>query len=124
MNKRPVNINPLSIKLPVMALVSIGHRVSGILVLLLIPFLLWTLQRALASPETLNQVRDAVSTPACLFTVWVLLSALIFHVIAGFRHLLMDMHLGDSLCAGRWGARLVIVLSAIFSIALAFWMGT
>ena len=120
--KRPININPLSIRLPVMAVVSILHRMSGILVLLLIPFLLWVLQRTLVSPEGLNQVRDAVSSPGCKAVLWVLLASLIFHWIAGFRHLLMDMHFGDSLRAGRIGAYLVIIVALGLSIVTACWL--
>jgi succinate dehydrogenase / fumarate reductase cytochrome b subunit len=121
-NKRPININPLSIRLPIMALVSITHRISGILVLLLIPYLLWTLQLTLVSPEGLNQVRDAIASPGCKIFLWVLLSALIFHLLAGFRHLLMDCHIGDSLRAGRIGAYVVFIGTFLLMILVAFWL--
>ncbi len=117
---RPININPLTIRLPVMAVVSILHRISGVLVFLLIPLLLNALGRSLASPEGLAQVKDAWSTPLVQLFIWTLVGAMIFHLFAGIRHLLMDMHLGDSLASGRWGARMVILFSLI-TFVLAFW---
>jgi len=121
-NKRPININPLRIRLPAMALVSITHRISGILVLLLIPFLLWTLQCTLASPETFNQVKDTFSAPGCKLLLGILLAGLIFHLIAGLRHLLMDFHWGDSLTAGRVGAKSVFIIAFLLIAGMAFWL--
>lgn len=120
--KRPINVNPLSIRLPLSALVSIAHRLSGILVFLLIPILLWGFQRSLASPEGLNQVKECFSAPVFKFVIWALLSATLFHLCAGCRHLLMDMRIGDSLRGGRWGAILVLCVSALLIIGTAYWM--
>lgn len=120
--KRPINVNPLSIRLPLPALVSIAHRLSGILVFLLIPILLWGLQRSLASPEGLNQVRDIFESAIGKFVIWALISATLFHLCAGCRHLLMDMRIGDSLQGGRWGAWLVSLISFALIIGAAFWV--
>ncbi len=103
-----------------MAVVSILHRMSGVLVFLLIPLLLSALGKSLASPEGLAQVKDAWRSPMLQIFVWGLVAGLIFHLIAGIRHLLMDMHLGDSLVSGRWGARIVILSSLLVFIA-AYW---
>ena len=118
---RPININPLTIRLPVMAVVSILHRISGILVFLLIPILLSALGKSLASPEGLAQIKDAWSAPLVQLFIWALVGSIIFHLIAGIRHLLMDMHMGDSLMAGRWGARIVIICSLLVFIG-AYWV--
>lgn len=117
---RPINVNPLSIRIPITAFVSIMHRLSGILVFLLIPLLLSSLQRSLASPEGLAQVKDMWETPLCTLFVWAFYAGIVFHLFAGLRHLLMDIHIGDSLCAGRWGARIVLVLSVLV-VLLSFW---
>lgn len=124
MNKsRPINVNPLSIRLPVMAFVSILHRMSGILVFLLIPILLSSLQRSLASPEGLAQVKDLWQTPLFNLLIWSLFAGIVFHLFAGVRHLLMDLHIGDSLCAGRWGARFVLVSSFLVVLATYWFWG-
>jgi succinate dehydrogenase / fumarate reductase cytochrome b subunit len=121
--KRPMNLNPLSMRLPLPALVSITHRLSGILVFLLIPCLLWGLQRSLASPEGLNQVRDSFFSPTGKFVVWIGLAGILFHLCAGVRHLLMDVHIGDSLRAGRWGARVVTLVSLLLILGAGYWIG-
>lgn len=121
--KRPLNINPLSIQLPIGALVSITHRLSGILVFLLIPLLLWALQRSLASPEGLNQVKDCLSGPICKTVVWIFLAGLSFHLVAGLRHVLMDLHVADSLLAARRSAKLVIIIFIALAVGAAFWIG-
>ena len=121
MNKRPININPLSIKLPVAALVSITHRVSGLLVFLLIPALLWALQTSLSSPSGFEAVRNCITQDTCRIILWVSVAAIAFHVVAGIRHLLMDVHIGDSKTAGRMGAYLVILVTLVV-MAAAFWM--
>ena len=52
---RPVYLNLFAIRLPLPAFVSILHRATGALLFLVgIPLLLWVVQRALASPETLG----------------------------------------------------------------------
>lgn len=122
-NKRPININPLSIRLPLPAWVSIAHRLSGILVFLLIPVMLWGLNLSLVSPEGFNRTIDAAYSPLGKFVVWIGLAGIVFHFCAGFRHLLMDVHIGDSLRGGRWGARCVVVISFLFILGAVYWVG-
>ena len=91
MNKqRPVNLNLFTIKFPIPAIVSILHRISGVIVFLLIPLLLWMLHASLASVEQFDALRDTLDSPLIRFTLWVGLSALLFHLVAGIRHLFMD----------------------------------
>jgi succinate dehydrogenase / fumarate reductase cytochrome b subunit len=103
-----------------MAIVSILHRISGVVVFLLIPLLLWSLEVSLVSPEGLAEVKDQWQTPLCKLLVWGLFAGLVFHLFAGIRHLLMDVHFGDSHVAGKVGAILVVV-SSIIVVAAAYW---
>lgn len=121
--RRPININPLSIRLPIMAIVSILHRISGVLVFLLIPMLLWALELSLVSPEGLAQIKDFWRLPLWKGFLWFFFMALVFHLFAGIRHLLMDIHIGDSHVAGRWGARMVMVATLVVMLvsALCMW---
>lgn len=119
--KQPININPFSVRIPITALVSVTHRLSGILVFLLIPLLLSVLGQSLASPEGLAQVKECWQGPICKSAVWLFLAGLIFHFFAGIRHLLMDVHIGGSLRAGRFSAILVIVCTLVCIVA-AYWL--
>lgn len=120
--KRPLNINPLSVELPIGAKVSITHRVSGILVFLLIPVLLCVLQTSLASEEGLMQVSRYFNTPLGTAIFWVFLAAFLFHFFAGIRHLLMDIHIGDSLSCARKSGFAVMTLTLIALIAVFFFL--
>lgn len=121
-DNRPVNLNLFTIKFPVPAIVSILHRLSGLLLVLAIPLLVWMLQQSLASTATFTQLQQCLTTPFGKITVWILLSALIYHLFAGTRHLLLDMGIGESLQGGRCIAWTTISLSVIAIILLGYWL--
>lgn len=121
-DKRPININPLSIKLPITALISISHRISGVFVFLLIPFLLWMLQSSLSSEQSFTELATTFGHWFIKLLVFVLLASLIFHLLAGIRHLFMDMHIGESLGIAKLTSILVIIASAVLIAGSAIWL--
>lgn len=120
-NKRPVNLNLFTIAFPLPAIVSILHRISGVILFLLIPLLLVLLTRSLDA-HGFHQIGVFFAHPVVKFCVWGLLLALFYHLIAGIRHLLMDCHCGDSLQGGRLGAKLVLLATFIVAILLGIWL--
>jgi len=54
--------------------------------------------------------------------VWLILSMLAYHIIAGLRHLLMDAGIGESLQTGRMGSYAVIFLGVISAVLLGVWL--
>ena len=117
--KRPVNLDLTTIKMPPTAIVSILHRMSGILIFLLMPFMLYELQQSLLSPENFMKTQECFQTCGIMkFLVWVFLSGLIYHGLAGVRHLLMDLGVGESAVAGRKSACLVLGLAFILIVCL------
>ncbi len=120
--KRPVNLNLLKIHFPAPAIVSILHRLSGVIVFLFLPLLLWLLSRSLASEESFNSLHESLTYPVLKFFTWVLFSALFGHLVAGIRHLLMDAGIGESLQAGRFTAYLTFTISAIGIVLLGVWL--
>ena len=98
---RPVYLNLLAIRQPIPAIVSILHRISGLLLFLVgIPVLLWGVERSLASPETFAQWKAAVAHPFAKLVLLGLAWAYIHHLLAGLRHLVMDLHIGLELAGG------------------------
>lgn len=117
MNKqRPVNLNLWTIKFPIPAIISILHRASGALLFFFLPFLLWMLQASLVSPDKFSQLQNTFSNPIFKIVIWLVLAALFFHLVAGIRHLLMDLGIGESLKAGRFSAKLVLIIAVILMI--------
>ncbi|MGL6162015.1 succinate dehydrogenase, cytochrome b556 subunit [Microbulbifer sp.] len=123
MNKnRPVNLDISTINLPVAALVSILHRVSGVVLFAVVALLLYMLSASLESEQGFAKVATAFdSTPAKL-VLWAGLAALIYHLAAGIRHLLMDMGIGESLEGGRRSAVVVLAVSAVLILLAGVWL--
>lgn len=108
-NKRPKHLNLLQISLPVGGMVSILHRVSGVLLVLALPPAFVLLQQSLHSPESFAQVVTLLgSLPAHILLLFVTM-LLAHHFLAGVRHLLLDLDIGISRSGSRLGAWLVLV---------------
>ncbi len=122
MDQRPVNLNLLNIKFPITAIVSICHRVSGVVLLISLPFWLWALESSLKSGADFAKLQDCFAHLSVKIAIWLSLSALSFHFFAGIRHMLMDMGYGESKCAGRFTARSVFLLTILLSIIIGYWL--
>lgn len=122
MAERPMNLQLTRIKFPVTAIASIGHRFTGVLLFFFIPFVLWALGYSLSSAQNFQAFQHAVHSSGLHVVIWVLVSGLIYHIIAGIRHLLMDIHIGESLTGGRIGAWLVMLISAVLIVLFAIYI--
>lgn len=120
--KRPVNLNLLTIKFPCTAIASILHRISGVILFLLIPLMLAALAKSLHTEAEFVGLQQCLASPVAKFLIWISLSALIYHLIAGLRHIVMDMGIAESLKGGRAGAYIVMILSAILIILTGIWL--
>jgi succinate dehydrogenase / fumarate reductase cytochrome b subunit len=117
---RPVYLNLFAIRQPLPAIASILHRVSGALLFLVgIPLLLWLVQRSLASPEGFAAVTGPLMTPFGKLVVLVLAWSYLFHLLAGLRHLALDLHVGIALAPARSSAAAVLVLSILLTLIVA-----
>jgi len=121
-NKRPKNLNLFTIRFPIPAIVSILHRISGVLLFLLFPILLWVFSLSLASEQSFTRLHTLLSTAFAKFVIWIILAPLCYHLVAGIRHLLMDIHIGEDLQSGRRGAQLTILVAAILVVLVGVWL--
>ena len=124
MSIKPVYINLFKIQLPLSALLSISHRVSGILIFFLVlPVSAYILNLLLASQDSFSSFVDVFNSSIFLRT-FVLFNILIFeyHVVAGIRHMLIDFHLvSETLSASNTSA--ITALIVFFVIALLTILG-
>lgn len=120
--KRPVNLDLGTLKFPPMAIASILHRISGVLLFILLPVMLYILGQSLHSADSFLQTKIMISSPVYKLILWAFSASLTYHVLAGFRHILMDMGLGEDLETGRRTSILVIVLAVISTIILGIWI--
>ncbi len=79
-------------------------------IFLLMPVFLSMLQDALYAPWVNNTTSKIL--------IWFVLSAFIYHLIAGIRHLCMDVGVGESKQSARTSSYFVLPLSALFSLLI------
>ena len=90
----PKFLNLIKIKLPPGGVASIGHRISGVLMFLSIPFIAWEFARSLESEHSFRDVQQCLqSTPVMLLSL-ILVWSLSHHLLAGVRHLFLDVEMG------------------------------
>ncbi len=122
---RPRNIGLGSLiryRFPLTAITSIFHRVTGVLLVISIPFWLWALDLSLRSQAGFLSVKHFFSCSGMHFIYWVVLSALAYHVIAGVKHLLMDLGHMETIKGGKAASIVVLVLSLIVIVGLGVWL--
>lgn len=107
---RPININPLSIRLPLPALISITHRLSGFFLFLCLPALLWILNMSLESQHNFNVLQNIFKNFYIKILIWLALAAFIFHLLAGIRHLMTDFRIGISLRGAHLTGWAILIL--------------
>jgi len=118
---RPKNLNLFTIHFPVPAIVSILHRISGVFLFLFIPFVLWGLDFSLTESgfESLQQWLGSIFVKLIF---WALFVPFLYHLVAGIRHLLSDIHIGDTLKMGKKTALLTFIISALLVILTGIWL--
>ena len=121
-DERPVYISLTQFKFPITAIASILHRITGMLLFLGIAYLLWLLDVALDSEAGFARADQALEAPVAKLVLWGVLAMLIYHILAGLKHLLMDFHIGDSFEAASAGAWGVFVLTGVLSVVVGVWL--
>ncbi|MEN8177398.1 MAG: succinate dehydrogenase, cytochrome b556 subunit [Pseudomonadota bacterium] len=117
---RPVFLNLLKIKLPMMGLVSIAHRITGVLLFLSIPVLLYLLGLSLSSADGFAQSVTIVQSLSFKLFALLLLWALLHHLLAGIRYLLIDLDIGANLPEARTSAISVFIGGVLLAVAGGF----
>src|SRR5499427_5383659 len=121
--RRPLWFNLSPLNLPVPGLLSIFHRISGFVLFVGLIGFLYLLDLSLASESGYAKAAEYLGNPiwklAAIASIW----ALLHHMCAGVRHLLLDVDVGTSLHVARRSALAVIVVSVAMtaSIAVRIW---
>lgn len=117
---RPVYLNLIAIRQPLPAIVSILHRITGALLFVVgIPLLLWLVQRSLASPEAFEAAMRPLASPLGKLVLLGLVWGYVYHLLAGLRHLALDLHAGVRLAPARSSSALLLIVSLLLLIIIA-----
>ena len=117
---RPVYLNLARIRQPIPAVTSILHRISGALLFFVgVPALLWGVEASLESPPAYEAFRAFMSQPLAKLVALLLVWAYLHHLLAGLRHLLMDVHIGLELKPARQSATVATVAALLLTLVVA-----
>ena len=119
---RPVYIDLRKINLPVPALISIMHRLSGMYVFFItLPLMLALIYFSTESEDSFNDLSLFLKNYKFILGLIVLSFCILwYHILSGVRHLIMDAHIGESLLASKYSAIFTISLWIITS-CFVFW---
>jgi len=122
-SKRPVNLNLFAFRFPLAAMASITHRITGVLLLAGVGLIIYLADLAFTSPEGFASAKALIAAGGFVtFLLWATLVALVYHLLAGIKHILLDFHIGDSVGAAQGLSIAVIVLTAIDAVLLGAWL--
>lgn len=119
---RPKHLALSQIRLPLPGLVSILHRVSGMLLFLVLPLLLWALQYSLRSIETYTQLAGVLHHSISKLALFGLSWAFLHHFCAGIRYLAIDLDYGVRLAQARASSKWVIFVSLALTVLIGVWL--
>ncbi len=130
--KRPEfrNINAISdlptYRLPPAGIVSILHRISGVIMFFLLPFIIWMFDTSISSDISFARFSSAFSLGLWFIPGWciklvalALIWAYLHHFIAGVRHLYMDATHSVSKEFGKSSALVTLGLGSLLTLVLA-----
>ena len=121
-SNRPKNLDLTTIELPLPAKASILHRISGFALFFAVAFMLCALGASLESEQSFNELKEVMNGGLAKFITWGILSALGYHLVAGVKHLLMDMGIGETKESGRTGAIITLIAGVVVIVLAGVWV--
>ena len=117
--RRPVFLNLTQIQMPIGALTSIGHRISGVVLATGVPAAAYLFALSLRDEGGFAQVAALFERfafkAAAIIAIW----ALAHHVLGGIRHLLTDFDIGSPLRVARRSAWFVNLAGVVMALLAA-----
>ena len=121
-SRRFTNIHILQIiryRLPAAGVVSILHRVSGAMMFLLLPFILYLFDLSITSEISFDSLKGFTSHWFVKMLILAVSWGYLHHFCGGIRHLIMDAHIGLSKEEARKSAHMVFIVSVPLTLLVA-----
>jgi len=115
-DNRPVFLNLFQFRFPIAAVMSVGHRVSGVLMVFALPFLVYMLDISLQDQPGFAAAQATLQNGLVKLLLFLMLWALLHHLLAGIRFLLIDFDIGVDKESGRKSALAVMIAAPILAI--------
>jgi succinate dehydrogenase / fumarate reductase cytochrome b subunit len=109
-------------RLPAAGFVSILHRISGALLFLLLPWLLWLFEMSLTSEGSYERLRQVGSGVLVKLVLLAVVWAFVHHLVAGVRYLFLDLHVGIEKLPANRSALVVHAFSVPLTVVAGLWL--
>lgn len=114
--KRPLSPHLQVYRLPLTGVVSITHRMTGVLLTAGLMLFVVSLAMIQCGASSYNDMQNFIQQPFVEIAIWLMIYALFFHLCHGIRHLIWDMGGGyEKLLMNYY-----ILLELFASVALTF----
>jgi succinate dehydrogenase / fumarate reductase cytochrome b subunit len=121
--KRPVNLDLQTIKLPLPAVTSILHRATGVALFFGAIFAVYLLGLSLDSQSGFDAAADLLQDSfLAKLIAWGFVSALLYHLVAGIKHLIMDLGYGEELESGQLAAKVTLIVGGVLILLAGVWI--
>ena len=121
----PRNISPMDLltyTFPLTAIASITHRIAGVFLYFSLGLALYVLHYSLKSEEHFDNLAEFFASLSGMFLTWMILSGLAYHFVAGIKHLIMDLGIGESLEGGALLAKFTVSAAAVLIVLAGYWV--
>jgi len=106
-------------RLPAAGIVSILHRISGAMLFLLLPFILYLFDKSITSEISFSYLQGYASHPLVKLAILAVVWGYLQHFCAGIRHLVMDLHIGLAKHEAASSAKTVLAVSTVLTALVA-----
>ena len=119
-DKRPVYLNLLKIRLPLLGIISFAHRITGVILFLSLPFVVYMLDLSIESEQSFQAAQLMLKQPLIILVQLLLLWSIAHHFFAGIRFLLIDAEIGVEKPQARLGAWVVLLAEVLTMLAIIY----
>lgn len=120
--QRPKHLNLLKVRMPMTAIASILHRLSGTFLFFITPFLLYIFTTSLKNNSGFALAGEWLDSGFIKLVCVVLIWAVVHHLLAGLRYLMLDLDIGLERSSAIRSAWLVTLLALGLSVLIMLWV--
>ena len=114
--RRPVNRELTTIRFSVSTLLSVFQQISGVLLFLLLPGVLWLFQSSLATPESFAALQTLAGNPLSKFLALILLWLFMHHLCAGLRSMYLEVFKSSGKRVARFSSKVAIGAGVVLTL--------
>ncbi|NTS76222.1 succinate dehydrogenase, cytochrome b556 subunit [Catenovulum sp. SM1970] len=122
-DNRPKNLDLSTIKLPIMGLASILHRISAVIIWVAMAYFIPVLYISLESPEGFHKIQSMLAENfIAQFFAWGFLTALGYYVMGSLKHIIQEFGYFETIEGGRLISNVAIGLGILLSVLFGCWI--